>query len=57
MHGKGRIFYTSLGHVAADFEVPEALEMLKRGIRWASASKYEGPEEWVSPVYPGRKLK
>lgn len=54
MYGKGRIFYTSLGHVAADFEVPEALEMLKRGIRWAAASKYEAPETWVSPVYPGQ---
>ncbi|MFO7934296.1 MAG: ThuA domain-containing protein [Bacteroidales bacterium] len=51
MHGKGRVFYTSLGHVMEDFEVPEALEILKRGIRWASASKYEGPEPWKSPVY------
>jgi hypothetical protein len=51
MYGKGRIFYTSLGHVASDFEVPEALEMLKRGIRWASASKYEEPEHWLSPIY------
>jgi len=55
MHGKGRVFYTSLGHVAKDFEVPEALEMLQRGIRWASASKYEEAEKWLSPVYPGSK--
>lgn len=51
MHGKGRVFYTSLGHVMKDFEVPEALEILKRGIRWASASKYEEPEPWKNPVY------
>jgi type 1 glutamine amidotransferase len=54
MYGKGRIFYTSLGHVASDFDVPEALEMLHRGIRWASASKYAKPEKWLSPVYPGK---
>ncbi len=50
-YGEGRVFYNSLGHVASDFEVPEALEMMKRGIRWASESKYEEKEEWVSPVY------
>ena len=49
--GKGRVFYNSLGHVAKDFEVPEALETMKRGIRWASESKYAGKEEWMSPVY------
>jgi len=50
-YGKGRVFYSSLGHVAADFDVPEALEIMKRGIRWASMSKYVDLEEWVSPVY------
>ena len=35
MYGKGRVFYSSLGHVAKDFEVPEALEIMKRGILWA----------------------
>ena len=50
-YGKGRVFYSSLGHVASDFDVPEALEILKRGIKWSSASKYEPLELWVSPVY------
>jgi|GEM_PF-112452 len=36
MYGKGRIFYTSLGHVAADFNVPEAKEIVKRGLLWAA---------------------
>ena len=36
MYGKGRVFYTSLGHVASDFEVPEAKEIVKRGMLWAS---------------------
>jgi type 1 glutamine amidotransferase len=52
-YGKGRVFYSSLGHVAADFNVPEALEIQKRGIRWASLSKYEPIEDWKSPVYAG----
>jgi len=34
--GAGRVFYTSLGHVAADFQVPEALEIVKRGLLWAA---------------------
>ena len=36
MWGKGRVFYTSLGHVAKDFNVPEVLEIVKRGMLWAS---------------------
>lgn len=51
MYGKGRVFYTSLGHVAADMQVAEALEILKRGIRWAAASKGGSEEKLVSPVY------
>ena len=34
--GKGRIFYSSLGHVARDFEVPEARTLVERGMLWAS---------------------
>lgn len=51
VYGKGRVFYSSLGHVAADYKVPQALEIQKRGIRWASMSKYEPIEEWNQPVY------
>ena len=36
MYGQGRVFYASVGHVAKDFEVPEALEIVKRGMMWAS---------------------
>ena len=50
-YGKGRVFYSSLGHVVTDFEVPEALEIQKRGFRWAAESKYMAFEKWVSPVY------
>ncbi len=34
--GKGRVFYSSLGHVADDFEAPEATEIQRRGMLWAS---------------------
>jgi hypothetical protein len=44
--GKGRVFYTSLGHVAADFDVPEAREIVKRGMLWAArAMKEKEPSE------------
>lgn len=33
---KGRVFYSSLGHVAKDFDVPEAKEIQRRGILWAA---------------------
>lgn len=36
LYGTGRVFYTSLGHVASDFYVPEAREMLQRGMLWAA---------------------
>ena len=35
-YGAGRVFYSSLGHVRRDFDVPEALEIMKRGMLWAS---------------------
>jgi type 1 glutamine amidotransferase len=36
MWGAGRVFYTSLGHVAEDFNVPEARTIVQRGMLWAS---------------------
>ncbi|MCD6289348.1 MAG: ThuA domain-containing protein [Anaerolineae bacterium] len=34
--GDGRVFYCSLGHVAKDFDVPEARTIVQRGMLWAS---------------------
>jgi len=34
--GTGRVFYSSLGHQAIDFDVPEAREIVRRGLLWAS---------------------
>jgi uncharacterized protein len=33
---QGKIFYTSLGHVAKDFDVAEAREIVRRGMLWAT---------------------
>lgn len=35
-YGDGRVFYSSVGHVAADFDVPEARILVQRGMLWAS---------------------
>lgn len=34
--GQGRVFYSSLGHVAADFDVLEVREIVRRGLLWAA---------------------
>lgn len=36
MWDQGRVFYSSLGHHASDFAVPEAKEIQIRGMMWAS---------------------
>lgn len=36
MYGAGRVFYSSLGHAAVDFDVPGCFEIMKRGMLWAS---------------------
>jgi uncharacterized protein len=35
-HGKGRVFYSSLGHQAKEFEVPQMRTILRRGMNWAA---------------------
>ena len=35
-HGKGRVFYTSLGHDAATLGLPPVLTMATRGLLWAA---------------------
>ena len=34
--GEGRVFYSSLGHKLDDFDVPEVMEIARRGMLWAS---------------------
>ena len=49
--GKGRIFYSSIGHNLTDFNVPEVISMQMRGFRWASAGKYAEKEALIYPTY------
>ncbi len=35
-YGRGKVFYCSLGHVDADFDVPEAQTITERGLLWAT---------------------
>lgn len=35
-YGAGRVFYSSVGHVAAVFDIPEARELIRRGMCWAA---------------------
>jgi hypothetical protein len=34
-YGKGKIFYSSLGHSADIFEIPEVWKIMTRGVTWA----------------------
>ena len=43
LYGRGRVFYTSLGHVAADFDVPEARAIVERGLLWAARVMGDDP--------------
>ncbi len=38
MYGAGRVFYSSLGHRAAEFENPNMATILRRGLNWAARS-------------------
>jgi len=40
-HGKGRVFYSSLGHVSKEFEVPQMKTILHRGMLWAARTEAE----------------
>ena len=34
--GKGRVFYNALGHQPDTWDIPEALVLMRRGLRWAA---------------------
>jgi len=37
--GKGRIFYSSIGHGVKDFKIPQVAEMTRRGFLWAARKR------------------
>ena len=39
MYGAGRVFYSSLGHRATEFENPNMATILRRGINWAARAE------------------
>jgi type 1 glutamine amidotransferase len=41
MYGKGRVFYSALGHRATEFENPNMATILRRGINWAARGEGE----------------
>ncbi len=49
-YGKGRVFYSSIGHAAADFDVLQAREIVKRGMLWAA--RVPGAGEEPRPTNP-----
>jgi len=53
LYGKGRVFNTTLGHVAADFNVTEAREIVQRGMLWAA--RVPGAGEDPTPTNPYRR--
>jgi hypothetical protein len=52
LYGKGRVFNTTLGHSAADFDVPQAREIVKRGLLWAA--RVPGSGDDPKPTNPYR---
>ncbi|MDQ0321959.1 type 1 glutamine amidotransferase [Pararhizobium capsulatum DSM 1112] len=37
-YGKGRVFYSALGHTADEFDVPQMRTIVERGLLWATRS-------------------
>jgi len=54
LYGKGRIFNATFGHSAADFDVPQAREIVLRGMLWAA--RVPGAGEDPKPTNPYRFL-
>lgn len=38
-YGQGRVFHSTLGHRAKEFEVPEMATILRRGVNWAARAE------------------
>lgn len=40
-HGKGRVFYSALGHTADEFSVPQMATLFQRGALWAAGAGFD----------------
>ncbi|TVQ28331.1 MAG: hypothetical protein EA382_02105 [Spirochaetaceae bacterium] len=47
--GHGRVYYNSLGHHNDVFDVPEALETMRRGLLWAAEGRQIAIEQKLDP--------
>jgi uncharacterized protein len=43
MHGRGKVFYSSLGHLASEFAVYEMATLFRRGMLWAARKRFRDP--------------
>jgi uncharacterized protein len=43
MHGRGKVFYSSLGHLASEFAVYEMATLFRRGMLWAARKIFRDP--------------
>jgi hypothetical protein len=48
--GHGRVFYSSLGHHDDVFDVPGAMETMKRGLLWAADGRQVAIDEKLDPA-------
>lgn len=55
VYGKGRVFNSTLGHAVADFDVPGAREIMKRGMLWAARMPGAGDDPKPTNPYAGGK--
>ena len=46
--GHGRVFYNALGHINNVFDIPQAWELMKRGMLWAADGKRIAVENGLS---------
>ncbi|MDR1106256.1 MAG: ThuA domain-containing protein [Treponema sp.] len=46
--GHGRVFYNALGHHNDVFDIPEAWELMKRGLLWAASGRRIAAEKGLS---------
>ncbi len=57
MYGEWRVFYFSVGHSAADFSVPQAREIMKRGMLWAARVPGMGDDAKSTNPYKSRYVR
>ena len=54
--GAGRVYYNSLGHHADIFDIPEAHELMRRGMLWAAEGKDVAKEQGLdASIYASNK--